>query len=163
VLYPKAVPTGLSANLRAYLECDDVHATVATTRARGATFSHEPNEMQWGPFAAFLDREGCNHTACATASPRPSRSVHSLRWERVVVRELGRFCTSTPRDQHRQWRNPWNHHGQLCDSHGQEGARRNATGGVARGGAIQEVCGSSTKKPSDLLHGLKSLAREHRL
>jgi hypothetical protein len=29
--------------------------------------------------------------------------------------------------------------------------------------AIQEVCGSSINKPSDLLHGLKSLARERRL
>ena len=30
-------------------------------------------------------------------------------------------------------------------------------------GAIQEVCGSSIQKLSDLLHGLKSLARERRL
>jgi hypothetical protein len=30
-------------------------------KARGVTFSQEPREMQWGPFAAFLDSEGCEH------------------------------------------------------------------------------------------------------
>ena len=34
---------------------------------------------------------------------------------------------------------------------------------LLRRGAIQGVCGSSIKKPYDLLHGLKSLARERRL
>jgi lactoylglutathione lyase len=42
-------------------ECDDVQATVVVMKARGVTFSQEPKTMQWGPFAAFLDTEGCEH------------------------------------------------------------------------------------------------------
>jgi hypothetical protein len=30
-------------------------------KTRGVSFSQEPKEMQWDPFAAFLDSEGYEH------------------------------------------------------------------------------------------------------
>jgi lactoylglutathione lyase len=62
VLYPKELlPDWAERKPSIVFECDDVHATVASMKARGVRFSQEPREMQWGPFAAFLDSEGCEH------------------------------------------------------------------------------------------------------
>jgi predicted enzyme related to lactoylglutathione lyase len=62
VLYPKALlPDWAQRKPSIVFDCDDVHATVAGMKARGVRFSQEPKEMQWGPFAAFLDSEGCEH------------------------------------------------------------------------------------------------------
>jgi predicted enzyme related to lactoylglutathione lyase len=62
VLYPKALlPDWSHRKPSIVFECDDVEATVAFMKARGVTFSQELKTMHWGPFAAFLDSEGCEH------------------------------------------------------------------------------------------------------
>jgi hypothetical protein len=62
VLYPKALlPDWGQRKPSIVFECDDVEATVAVMKTHGVTFSQEPKRMQWGPFAAFLDSEGCEH------------------------------------------------------------------------------------------------------
>jgi lactoylglutathione lyase len=76
VLYPKVLlPDWAHRKPSIVFECDDVHATVASMKARGVTFSQEPKTMQWGPFAAFLDSEGCEHgLRCRSASGQPQES-----------------------------------------------------------------------------------------
>ena len=62
VLYPKALlPDWAERKPSIVFECDDVYATVAAMKSRGVRFSQEPREMQWEPFAAFLDNEGFEH------------------------------------------------------------------------------------------------------
>jgi lactoylglutathione lyase len=62
VLYPKTLLSDWAQRKSSIVfDCDDVHATVASMKARGVSFSQEPKEMQWGPFAAFLDSEGYEH------------------------------------------------------------------------------------------------------
>src|SRR6266478_468505 len=51
VLYPKALlPDWAHRKPSIVFDCDDVHATVASMKARGVRFSQESKEMQWGPF-----------------------------------------------------------------------------------------------------------------
>jgi hypothetical protein len=38
-------------------------------KARGITFSQEPNEMHWGPFAAILDSEGFHKCESLSVAP----------------------------------------------------------------------------------------------
>jgi lactoylglutathione lyase len=62
VLYPRVLlPDWADRKPSIVFDCDDVSATVAAMKSRGVTFSQELKVMQWGPFAAFLDTEGCEH------------------------------------------------------------------------------------------------------
>lgn len=57
--------------------CDDVRETVANLKDRGVRISQEPKDMEWGPFAAFVDPDGNEHGLREVAVSERGASDHS--------------------------------------------------------------------------------------
>jgi lactoylglutathione lyase len=89
VLYPKVLlPDWTHRKPSIVFECDDVHATVASMKARGVTFSQEPKTMQWGHSRPFSTAKAAN-TGYAAARRTDSRRSRRYTYRPALQRSSG--------------------------------------------------------------------------
>jgi catechol 2,3-dioxygenase-like lactoylglutathione lyase family enzyme len=59
VIYPRSMMANWSEMKPSIVFlCDDIDSTYATMKRNGVRFEGEPQKMQWGTYATFLDEDG---------------------------------------------------------------------------------------------------------
>ena len=67
-------PAGGSGRHEMYLMCDDIHATLADLRSRGAEVTKEPADQGWGVLAAIGLPDGTDLAIYEPGHPSPPRA-----------------------------------------------------------------------------------------